>query len=104
MFIFRSPFVKVYYLFIFFFFFSSRRRHTRLVSDWSSDVCSSDLASFESLGMDLGFSETEAQEKALQVLINIQGSLVVSKAVGNLAPFKQALKNILEMYQSSGNS
>src|SRR5258706_2583042 len=23
------------------FFFSSRRRHTRLVSDWSSDVCSS---------------------------------------------------------------
>src|SRR5437016_13181177 len=27
----------------FLFFFSSRRRHTRLVSDWSSDVCSSDL-------------------------------------------------------------
>src|SRR5262249_56915538 len=25
-------------------FFSSRRRHTRLVSDWSSDVCSSDLS------------------------------------------------------------
>src|SRR5437016_14156062 len=30
-------------MFLFFFFFSSRRRHTRLVSDWSSDVCSSDL-------------------------------------------------------------
>src|SRR5438093_2620319 len=29
----------------YFFFFSSRRRHTRLVSDWSSDVCSSDLTS-----------------------------------------------------------
>src|SRR6266566_8217200 len=29
---------------IFFFFFSSRRRHTRLQGDWSSDVCSSDLA------------------------------------------------------------
>src|SRR2546426_4536202 len=28
----------------FFFFFSSRRRHTRLQGDWSSDVCSSDLA------------------------------------------------------------
>src|SRR5262249_4709347 len=28
---------------VLFFFFSSRRRHTRLVSDWSSDVCSSDL-------------------------------------------------------------
>src|SRR5690349_23040079 len=27
------------------FFFSSRRRHTRSLRDWSSDVCSSDLAS-----------------------------------------------------------
>src|SRR5215204_7302733 len=29
---------------ILFFFFSSRRRHTRSLCDWSSDVCSSDLA------------------------------------------------------------
>src|SRR5947199_3228639 len=29
--------------FVLFFFFSSRRRHTRCLSDWSSDVCSSDL-------------------------------------------------------------
>src|SRR5437867_11046911 len=29
------------------FFFSSRRRHTRSYGDWSSDVCSSDLASFK---------------------------------------------------------
>src|SRR6266536_5989232 len=29
---------------MFFFFFSSRRRHTRSTRDWSSDVCSSDLA------------------------------------------------------------
>src|SRR5437762_5507120 len=27
-----------------YFFFSSRRRHTRYIGDWSSDVCSSDLA------------------------------------------------------------
>src|SRR5258705_4743214 len=27
-----------------FFFFSRRRRHTRCLSDWSSDVCSSDLS------------------------------------------------------------
>src|SRR5437763_16237780 len=26
------------------FIFSSRRRHTRYIGDWSSDVCSSDLA------------------------------------------------------------
>src|SRR5262245_63742059 len=30
-------------LLFFEFFFSSRRRHTRCLSDWSSDVCSSDL-------------------------------------------------------------
>src|SRR2546430_3426880 len=29
---------------VLFFFFSSRRRHTRFDCDWSSDVCSSDLA------------------------------------------------------------
>src|SRR5262245_48713124 len=33
------------------FFFSSRRRHTRCLSDWSSDVCSSDLCG---LGLWLG--------------------------------------------------
>src|SRR3712207_9206103 len=32
-----------------FFFFSSRRRHTRYWRDWSSDVCSSDLAQIQSL-------------------------------------------------------
>src|SRR3712207_8242035 len=32
-----------------FFFFSSRRRHTRYWRDWSSDVCSSDLITFETL-------------------------------------------------------
>src|SRR5437899_4134848 len=37
----RAPAVAVALLI--FFFFSSRRRHTRCLSDWSSDVCSSDL-------------------------------------------------------------
>ena len=32
----------IFFIYIFF-FFSSRRRHTRFTSDWSSDVCSSDL-------------------------------------------------------------
>src|SRR5438046_6798062 len=54
------------------FFFSSRRLHTRLVSDWSSDVCSSDLtlapaspppASPDCLPNNLpGFPETVAGE------------------------------------------
>src|SRR6266496_1476999 len=37
-----------------FFFFSSRRRHTRSLRDWSSDVCSSDLASVGIGGITLG--------------------------------------------------
>src|SRR5437016_11375707 len=42
---------RVRCLFKNFFFFSSRRRHTRLVSDWSSDVCSSDLLRGEKAAM-----------------------------------------------------
>src|SRR2546426_6313424 len=40
--------LKAVLSFLFFFFFSSRRRHTRLQGDWSSDVCSSDLADADS--------------------------------------------------------
>src|SRR5256885_11741421 len=36
-----------------FFFFSSRRRHTRLQGDWSSDVCSSDLAQAEAARLEV---------------------------------------------------
>src|SRR2546429_9767508 len=35
---------KFFAMCLLFFFFSSRRRHTRCSRDWSSDVCSSDLA------------------------------------------------------------
>src|SRR5437870_733384 len=37
-------YVRTWLLSVVFFFFSSRRRHTRWPRDWSSDVCSSDLA------------------------------------------------------------
>src|SRR3712207_8328697 len=38
------------------FFFSSRRRHTRYWRDWSSDVCSSDLAASATAGDAMGLS------------------------------------------------
>src|SRR5205814_3748586 len=41
------------FFFFFFFFFSSRRRHTRCLSDWSSDVCSSDLTMVHQVGWGL---------------------------------------------------
>src|SRR5262245_23917294 len=43
LFYFFMSFFFLYYSFFIYFFFSSRRRHTRCLSDWSSDVCSSDL-------------------------------------------------------------
>src|SRR5256886_6930032 len=46
-------------LIVFFFFFSSRRRHTRFDCDWSSDVCSSDLAT-EELGRKVLEQQLEA--------------------------------------------
>src|SRR2546422_9414782 len=52
---------------MFFFFFSSRRRHTRCSRDWSSDVCSSDLA----LGLtQMAEHNTEAHETAFTVSID----------------------------------
>src|SRR5256885_10226219 len=48
-----------------FFFFSSRRRHTRLQGDWSSDVCSSDLAT---LGDHVHESATRSAEFRVRAL------------------------------------
>src|SRR3712207_3451965 len=42
--------IYVNFLLLCFFFFSSRRRHTRYWRDWSSDVCSSDLAGYTNAG------------------------------------------------------
>src|SRR5439155_17919972 len=45
-----------------YFFFSSRRRHTRWPRDWSSDVCSSDLASRQIvLSVSAGWDATNAR-------------------------------------------
>src|SRR2546427_6002908 len=62
----------------FFFFFSSRRRHTRFDCDWSSDVCSSDLA---------------AQRIAQELLVRVQaltglglGYLSLDRATPTLSP------------------
>src|SRR6266571_8868426 len=52
-------------LIMFLFFFSSRRRHTRLTCDWSSDVCSSDLARVVVLGLALFPSDLDAVDPAV---------------------------------------
>src|SRR5256886_9117664 len=53
---------------IFFFFFSSRRRHTRFDCDWSSDVCSSDLAQI--LGSDDKLGSLEPRKLADLIVLD----------------------------------
>src|SRR3712207_8429606 len=65
------------------FFFSSRRRHTRYWRDWSSDVCSSDLAAFDQRR---GFLRALEEDDALQLVLRllnggVQHRLVLDDAV-----------------------
>src|SRR5260370_11294161 len=84
-----GPGVLLYGLMIFFFFFSSRRRHTRFKCDWSSDVCSSDLVSYdlnyrESLWKSIG-GKTRAQQ------VNRGIAPLVDVMLGNEEDFSAAL-------------
>src|SRR5256885_8556564 len=65
-----------------FFFFSSRRRHTRLQGDWSSDVCSSDLAT------------TRANPPGLH------RTLVMDEAARNHSSGRRAVRRFRELEQS----
>src|SRR5205814_2664582 len=79
------------YFVVFFFFFSSRRRHTRCLSDWSSDVCSSDL----SVGImrsridKLGVAEPEIRKQGSnQIVIELAGvhdAAAAAKLIGKTA-------------------
>lgn len=59
------------------------------------------IESFSTLGRAFGYTEAEAQQKAWQVITNIQGSLVVSKAIGSTKPFAQAIGFIWSLYGMS---
>src|SRR5207245_7510679 len=82
------------------FFFSSRRRHTRCYRDWSSDVCSSDLATASppaapchtalDLGLDARYALTS--ELALVGTINPDfGQVELDERVLNLTTFETYL-------------
>src|SRR5258705_3746996 len=75
-----------------FFFFSSRRRHTRCLSDWSSDVCSSDLCTedivhaLELMGYDTGvdLAQIVAAARSLPALIGHDTASQIAKAGARL--------------------
>src|SRR5207245_6675352 len=56
--------------------FSSRRRHTRCYRDWSSDVCSSDLAALSIYGLGRDLFDRDAGRVAALVALTTQGLYV----------------------------
>lgn len=52
------------------------------------------LSAFKEIGIALNLSPKEAEQKALQVLIDIQGSLIVTKGLGDISIFEKTLQNI----------
>src|SRR5205814_3220530 len=73
------PVLSCFVVLLFYFFFSSRRRHTRCLSDWSSDVCSSDLGYWSPGGarletrLELLVSQLAAELSACQWCIDQAG-------------------------------
>src|SRR5207253_6707884 len=57
----------------FFFFLSSRRRHTRWPRDWSSDVCSSDLAVDALAGAHARGQQQRLQQPGIQMQLQYPG-------------------------------
>ncbi len=56
------------------------------------------LSTFKKIGVALNFKPQEAEQKAMQVLIEIQGSLIVTKGLGDITIFENTLKNIEHHY------
>src|SRR6266511_5239813 len=81
---------------MFFFFFSSRRRHTRFSRDWSSDVCSSDLAGVGA-GLAHG-SQTGDMGRAFNRVVG--AALVQIPAVWVLVAIVAALFGLLPRWSS----
>ena len=56
------------------------------------------ISAFEKVGEALQLSQDEASIKAADTLIQIQGSLIVSKGLGDITVFERTLNNIEQSY------
>ena len=57
------------------------------------------LEAFAHLGTDFGFDQEKSERLATEVLIKVQGSLVLAKGLNDPAPFQQSLSDIEKLYQ-----
>src|SRR3546814_2582760 len=56
----------VYYFFCFFFFFKQKTAYEMRISDWSSDVCSSDLADGRCMSADAEAADAKALRRSIR--------------------------------------
>ncbi|WP_025743116.1 TetR/AcrR family transcriptional regulator [Aquimarina pacifica] len=56
------------------------------------------ITTFKEVGISLGLHDSQAEQMALQVLIEIQGSLIVTKGLGDISIFENTLQNIQHTY------
>ena len=59
------------------------------------------IEGFKKLGISFGWEEALAENVAYETLVQVQGSLVVSKGMSTVAPFQKALEAIRKMYIST---
>ncbi len=59
------------------------------------------IAAFRELGIDFGYNTAEADKMAQEVLVKIQGSLIIAKGLGTVKPFQESMAAIEKMYMKS---
>jgi len=72
-----------------------------LFGDQIKESMSQWIEGFRSLGISLGFEEALAENLAYQTLVQVQGSLIVSKGMSTVEPFQKALLSIKNMYSGA---
>lgn len=58
------------------------------------------IIAFNALGIALKLTSTESQQNAIHTLIELQGSLIVTKGLADTSIFKNTLKNIEKRYST----
>lgn len=56
------------------------------------------ILAFEKIGLELRLSPNDSEKKALQTLIEIQGSLIVARGLNSIDVFENTLQNIENRY------
>src|SRR5690606_34900072 len=79
--------------------FSSRRRHTRFSRDWSSDVCSSDLAVGHFFGLNpaqikAGISTYRPANQRSQIIKTESNTVIADYYNANVSSMEAALDNL----------